>query len=118
MDKLRHWDLLCIATWNKSKFPENTATMQRRKLAGEIEEFKQAANVKEKLAELADCYIASAGLTRFGGSSGAIGAFICDVLQRIDDTGKLAYAVDVKMRENVERTFDENMQHVPQICKR
>lgn len=110
-----YWDVLSIATWNKSRFPQNTATMQRRKLAGEIDEFKQAVTRKDKLAELADCYIASAGLTRFGGSSGAIGAFICDVLERIDDTGELKNAVWYKMLENVERKFDKNMQHIPQI---
>lgn len=121
MDKLRHWDLLCIATWNKSKFPKNTATMQLRKLAGEIDEWKEAKTRKHRLEELADVYIASAGLTRFG-IIGKIGSFICFLMQVLDaqgeKQGELQYAVDVKMRENVERTFDENMQHVPQICKR
>ena len=107
-----YWNVLSIATWNKSKFRNNTATKQRRKLAGEIEEFREAMTGKDKLAELADVYIASAGLTRFGGSSGVIGAFICDVLDRLDDTGVLKNAVWSKMRINTEREFDENMHHI------
>lgn len=121
MVKLRHWDLLCIATWNKSKFPRNTTQGQLRKIVGEIKEWRDAVGSQHKLEELADVYIASAGLTRFG-ELGNIGSFICQILQVLDsqgmETGRLQYAVDVKMRENVEREFDENMQHVPQICKR
>ena len=121
MDKLRNWDILSIATWNKSKFPQNTIMKQFRKVAGEIGEWKEARTRQHRLEELADIYIASAGLTRFG-TLGTIGSFICFLMQIIDgmgmETGTLKYAVNVKMRENVEREFDEQMQHISGAAQR
>lgn len=112
MQRWHNWTSANIAVWNKSKFPKNSATKQRRKLAGEMQEFKEAITPAHRLEELADVYIASAGLTRFGGNDAIIGNFICSVLESEDKKGKLQYAVGQKMLENIEREFDENMQHI------
>ena len=83
-----NWTSANIAVWNKSKFPNNTVARQRMKLAGEITEFNEAITPEHKLEELADVYIASAGLTRFGGNDAKIGSFICSFLKaRIKKAG-------------------------------
>lgn len=107
-----NWTSANIAVWNKSKFPNNTAARQRMKLAGEITEYNEAVKPEHKLEELADVYIASAGLTRFGGNDAKIGSFICSFLESMDKKGRLQYAVGKKMLENIERQFDENMHHI------
>ena len=107
-----NWNSANIAVWNKSRFPNNTGDKQLAKLAGEIIEFKQARGRDHKLEELADVFIASAGLTRFGGNYGAVGGFICYVLNAQDVKGVLKYAVSQKMLKNIERQFDENMHHI------
>ena len=106
------WTSANIAVWNKSRFPKNTGDKQLAKLAGEIAEFKEAKGRDHKLEELADVFIASAGLTRFGGNYGAVGGFICYVLNIQDDKGELKNAVSSKMLKNIEREFDENMHHI------
>lgn len=107
-----NWNSANIATWNKARFPNNTGEKQRVKLAGEITEYNEAIKPEHKLEELADVYIASAGLTRFGGNDAKIGSFICSVLEGADKKGRLQYAVSQKMLINIERQFDENMHHI------
>jgi hypothetical protein len=111
-ERFYNWNSANIATWNKARFPNNTGEKQRAKLAGEMIEFKQAVGREHKLEELADVFIASAGLTRFGGHDKIIGAFICFILNAQDDKGLLKYAVNKKMLKNIEREFDEQMHHI------
>lgn len=107
-----NWNSANIANWNKITFPKNTKEKQIRKLESEITEWREAVTRQHKLEELADIFIASAGLTRFSN----IGNFMCYLLQLLDDENKnkhvLHDAVDVKMNINRKRTFDEDMHHI------
>ena len=114
-----NWTISNIATWNKITFPKFRFIDQLRKLAEEIDEWKKAKDSQHKLEELADVFIASAGLTRFDGMGKIIGSFICYLLQIInaqsDMKDALKYAVNVKMKTNTERKFDEKGHHLPKI---
>lgn len=112
-----NWNVLNIATWNKTTFPDNNKAKQLRKLESEITEWKEAIAKQHKLEELADIFIASAGLSRFSN----IGGFICRLLQIIDANDatinpdkhiSLKDAIDCKMIINRERVFDEKMHHI------
>lgn len=114
-----NWTSANIAVWNKITFPRNNSDKQRGKIASEILEFKEAKGEMAKLAELADVYIASAGLTRFGDNERVLGGFICWLLEQFDRLEKdkdkrlsLKDAVNAKMMVNRERMFDENMHHI------
>lgn len=109
-----NWNSANIAVWNKSKFPDNKPLRQLRKVAGEMVEYSEAKTPEHRLEELADVYIASAGLIRFGGIYAVIGNFICSLLEELDVKGKLQYAIGKKMLVNIEREFDKKMQHIKQ----
>ena len=115
---LKHinWTSANIATWNKTTFKNNTVNEQIRRVAEEIREWREAKTKQHKLEELADVFIASSGLTRFGGNIGEIGSFMCYILQVMDSDGdkkgQLKNAVNSKMLINIERTFDERMHHI------
>ena len=104
------WDMQKIQNWNKYRFPKNTIVKQRRKVEEEIAEFNDALSRKDKLEELADVYIAFAGLSRFS----SIGAFVCKLFEHMPDYDMLRQAVDIKMGVNVRRRFDKNMHHIGQ----
>lgn len=55
-----------ISTWNEDTFPDATETEQLLKTAEEFEEMHRSL---DELGELADCFIASAALSRRYGSS-------------------------------------------------
>jgi hypothetical protein len=112
-----NWNILNIATWNKITFPDNSKLKQLRKLESEITEWKEAIAKQHKLEELADIFIASAGLSRFS----VLGGFICHLLQIIDANDAVIHpdkhislkdAIDCKMLINRERTFDKQMHHI------
>lgn len=103
-----YWDMTKIANWNKVRFPKNYITMQRRKVEEEIGEFNDAISRKDKLEELADVYIAFAGLSRFS----SIGAFVCKLFEHMPDYEMLRQTVDWKMGYNVRRKFDKKMHHI------
>ena len=103
------WDMQKIQNWNKYRFPLNTEKMQLRKVEEEIAEYKNARNRSERLEELADVYIASAGLSRFT----TLGWFICNKLfAGYDNFDELQAAINAKMAKNIHRKFDENMHHI------
>lgn len=112
MQKWYNWTSANIAVWNKTKFPDNKPLRQLRKVAGEMVEYKEAVTPVRRLEELADVYIASAGLIRFGGIYAIFGNFICSFLEGDDKKGRLQYAVGQKMLINIERQFDEKMHHI------
>lgn len=103
------WDMQKIQNWNKYRFPLNTEKMQLRKVEEEIAEYKNARNRAERLEELADVYIASAGLSRFT----TLGWFICNKLfAGYDNFDELQIVINAKMAKNIHRKFDENMHHI------
>lgn len=103
MAKWHNWTSANIAVWNKSKFPKNSATKQRRKLAGEMQEFKEAITPAHRLEELADVYIASAALwTRYHDFNGRL---MVEFIERSKKWNEIADAVDCKMDINATRKF-------------
>lgn len=107
------WNSANIVVWNRIKFPNNTPSCQLSKLAGEIQEWREAKGEQRKLEELADIFIATAGLMRFDGVYRDVASFFCFVMQQLDGKEcKLKDAVDAKMIINREREFDKNMHHI------
>ena len=107
------WNSANIVVWNRVKFPDNTPQKQLAKLAGEIKEWREAKGEQRKLEELADVFIATAGLMRFDGCYRDIANFFCYVLEQLDCKDCLLRdAVDAKMIINRTRQFDENMHHI------
>lgn len=106
--RVNEWTVANIAVWNKIKFPDNTEWKQYRKVKEEVREYKDAVNKNDRLSELADVYIALAGLSRFS----PLGGFVCNVFEQLEGFEKLKKAVDAKMLKNIRRTFDKGMHHV------
>jgi hypothetical protein len=107
------WNSANIVVWNRVKFPDNTPQKQLAKLSGEIKEWREARGEQRKLEELADIYIATAGLMRFDGIYRDIGSFVCFALIQLDGKDcRLKDAIDAKMIINRQRDFDENMHHI------
>lgn len=104
------WDCERIANWNKYRFPLNRMSKQIRKVEEEISEFKGACKRENRLEELADIYIACAGLSRFT----TLGSFFCKVIEALPDFYTLKQAINSKMVKNNLRTFDEDMHHIPE----
>lgn len=102
------WNVANIANWNRVKFPDNTESKQLRKIKQEVREFKEANGYNARLEELADVYIALAGLSRFT----QLGDFFCYVFTKMEGFEKLQKAVNNKMRINVNRQFDKDMHHI------
>ena len=105
------WDMQKIQNWNKYRFPMNKESKQLRKVEEEIGEYGMARCRKEKLEELADVYIAFAGLSRFT----KIGKFVCRMFEGYDGFDELQDAINAKMAKNIRRKFDENMHHIEPI---
>lgn len=108
----KNWDVEKIAKWNKYRFPLNNKTKQMRKIEEEIAEFGRATTRADKLEELADVYIAFAGLSRFT----KIGEFVCRIFEGYEDFEELQNAVSEKMEINKRRKFDSNMHHVDPVA--
>ena len=107
------WNSANIVVWNRIKFPHNTPFKQLCKIASEIREWREARGEQRKLEELADIYIATAGLMRFDGIYRDIGSFVCFALIQLDGKDcRLKDAIDAKMIINRQRDFDENMHHI------
>ena len=104
------WDCERIANWNKYRFPLNRMTKQIRKIEEEIGEFNGACKRENRLEELADVYIACAGLSRFS----TMGEFFCRIMEALPDFYELRQAINAKMAKNNQRTFDEDMHHIPE----
>lgn len=102
------WDMQKIQNWNKYRFPLNKESKQLRKVEEEIGEYGMARCRKEKLEELADVYIAFAGLSRFT----KIGKFVCKMFEGYEGFDELQDAINAKMAKNIRRKFDENMHHI------
>ena len=68
------WTKTSIAVWNKEKLRENTTFEQRVKCDKEAAEYFTARGYSQRMEELADFYIANAGLGyRFGlGEQGTV----------------------------------------------
>lgn len=111
MAQIGDWNVANIANWNKIRFPDNSEWKQYRKVKEEVREFKRAKGYNDRLEELADVYIALAGLSRFS----AVGDFLCYVFTKMDGFEKLQKAVTNKMNENVKRVFDRNMHHIGRL---
>lgn len=104
------WDSQRIANWNRYRFPCNRLLKQLKKVEEEISEFKGACKRDDRLEELADIYIACAGFGRFS----PLGEFVCQVMEALPDVFELKQAVNAKMAKNNQRTFDEDMHHIPE----
>lgn len=102
------WNVVNIANWNRIKFPNNTEQAQYRKLKSEVREYKQAFTKQHKMEELADVYIALAGLSRFS----EVGDVLCYMFEQTKDFEELKKAINNKMKINVARRFDKKMHHV------
>ena len=102
------WTVANIATWNKTRFPHNTEAGQYKKVKSEVREYKNAHSKEHKLEELADIYIALAGLSRFT----EFGDVMCYVFEQTKEFEELKKAINNKMKINVTREFDEDMHHV------
>lgn len=104
----KNWDQDKIRKWNMYRFPTNKTLDQIKKIEGEIKEFKTAVGYGNKQEELADVYIACAGLSRFS----SLGSFVCDVFESMPDFYKLQSIINLKMEINSLRKFDEDMHHI------
>lgn len=97
------WNKSSIAVWNKEKFRENTAFEQRVKCDKEAEEYFAAKSYPNRMEELADFYIANAGLGyRFGRGSGKL---ICQLIEDSPWWNEVNKAIQAKMEINQTRTF-------------
>ena len=105
------WDKDTIAKWNIYRFPLNTKRKQLQKIEEEIAEFDKTMRKEDKLEELADVYIAFAGLSRFSKT----GQFVCRLFEQMPDFCVLQDAVSRKMEINNKRVFDKNMHHVDEM---
>ena len=106
------WNMQQIQNWNKYRFPLNNKTKQMRKIEEEIGEYGRATTRADKLEELADVYIAFAGLSRFT----KIGEFVCRMFEGYADFEELEKAVQDKMEINKLRKFDKDMHHVEPVA--
>jgi hypothetical protein len=110
--EIKNWDRETITKWNKYRFPLNSQNKQIRKVEEEIAEFNREVKRDRKLEELADVYIAFAGLARFT----SIGAFACKLFEQMPDFSMLHDAVKAKMIVNNKRVFDKNMHHIEDMA--
>lgn len=104
---MNDWTVDKIIEWNCDKFKKNNQTKQLKKIEEEITEFDEAEEKLEIWLELADVYIAFARLGRFS----KVGGFVCDLFKANKNFDKLRKLINLKMEENVTRTFDKNMHH-------
>ena len=102
------WNVANIENWNRVTFPDNTEQKQYKRVKGEWQEYVEAGTREEKLKELADVYIAFAGLSRFTG----LGSFVCFIMSQISGFEELQRYVNEKMDLNTVRKWDEQMHHI------
>lgn len=97
------WNKTSIAVWNKKFFRENSAFEQRVKCDREAEEYLSSPNYIKRMEELADFYIANAGLGyRFGCASGKL---VCRLLEDSPWWNDVNEAIQQKMEINQARKF-------------
>lgn len=97
-----------IIQWHKETFPDATLAGQSAKFAEEINEFK-TATADNRLEELADMVIVSAGIQRFDNSLGVQTRQLC-YLWAADyryDMCELWVAIELKMEKNRKRTWQK-----------
>lgn len=106
--------ILSIAAWHEATFPNATEEAQKDKFLDEEREFLSATTPSEAMLELADMFIAAAGLTRWDimGSVERISAVI-DLAKKYNyQIAEFWAAVDYKMKINRGRTWNfENGQY-------
>lgn len=95
-----------IIQWHKETFPDATLDGQIRKFEEETDEFK-TATAENKLEELADMVIVSAGIQRFNTPLGVQTRQLC-YLWTADyryDMCELWIAIEIKMEKNRKRVW-------------
>ena len=98
-----YWNEHTICRWNKKTFVDNTPRQQRRKCNIEAVEYYEATTKEEKIKELADVFIASAGAARRYGDKYA--QLVCDLMRKLSIWPEINQAVQKKMFINLERTW-------------
>lgn len=97
------WTIKSISRWNKETFPDETTKGQRIKCMKEAKEYFYAETYKERIGELADFFIANAGLGgRFGDESGLL---VCDIMKELRNWYEINEAVQEKMEINLTRKW-------------
>lgn len=97
------WNINTIANWNKKTFPVNNTRGQRIKCMLEAKEYLKAKSHADRIEELADFFIANAGLGgRFNDESGLL---VCELIKDLDYWPEVNTAVQKKMQVNVGRTW-------------
>ena len=94
-----------ISIWNEDTFPDATETEQLLKTAEEFEEMHRSLDELDELGELADCFIASAALSKRYGSS--LGDFLLKAIVKhaAGYSDELYQAVKDKMDINRRRSW-------------
>ena len=93
-----YWIKSRIANWNKRTFPNQTPTMQARKVRAEATEYYQKG--ANKVEELADVYIAAASSAKLHGD--ALSRLLCEL---IEDKAGVMEEVERKMDINKQRSW-------------
>ena len=97
------WTKTSIAVWNKEKLRENTTFEQRVKCDKEAAEYFTARGYSQRMEELADFYIANAGLGyRFGSAAGKL---VCRLIEDSPWWREVNEVIQQKMEINQNRTF-------------
>ena len=97
------WNIDSIGKWNKKTFPQNTTRGQRIKCKHEAEEYFKASTHPERIDELADFYIANAGL--YGRFSDESGRLVCELIKDLFYWPEVNTAVQKKMQINLKRKW-------------
>jgi hypothetical protein len=99
------WNLRTIGLWNKATFPYETVRGQRLKCSSEAREYFNAKTYNERIEELADFYIANAGLDgRFNEDGGRL---VCELMRDLPNWDEINEAVQNKMEINLTRTWEK-----------
>ena len=102
------WNIDSIGRWNKRTFPNNTTRCQRIKCMNEAKEYYKANTYRSRIEELADFYIANAGL--YGRFSDESGMLICELMKDLDYWDEINNAVQEKMQINLSRKWYKTTQ--------
>lgn len=97
------WNLRTIGLWNKETFPDENIRGQRLKCSREASEYFNAKTYNERIGELADFYIANAGLDgRFNEDGGRL---VCELMRDLPNWDEINEAVQTKMEINLGRKW-------------
>ncbi len=111
------WNIKSIGIWNKETFPDETTAGQRMKAKKEAAEYLAAQSYERRIQELADFYIANAGLaSRFGDEGGNL---VCLLIRDLPYWGEVNKEVQSKMEINQKREWERvygEYRHIEEGC--